>query len=65
MWKRPTGEPYAGEPHVRFGGRGESPYPYQEIQLNIWLRRPLIKLVPKGTVVLIEVSLRHTIKQNE
>jgi hypothetical protein len=22
MWKPTTGEPYAGEPHVRFGGRG-------------------------------------------
>jgi len=32
MWKLTTGEPYAGEPHVRFGGRGgESlPYPYQQ-----------------------------------
>jgi len=31
MRKPTTGEPYAGEPHVRFGGRGgESlPYPYQ------------------------------------
>ena len=29
-WKLPTGEPYAGKPPVRFGGRGgESlPYPY-------------------------------------
>jgi len=30
--KPPTGEPDAGEPHVRFGGRGrrvtDSPYPY-------------------------------------
>jgi hypothetical protein len=24
MWKPATGEPYAGEPHVRFGGRGGS-----------------------------------------
>jgi hypothetical protein len=23
MRKHPTGEPYAGEPPVRFGGRGE------------------------------------------
>ena len=22
MWKPLTGEPYAGKPHVRFGGRG-------------------------------------------
>ena len=31
MWKPTTGEPYAGKPHVRFGGRGgESlPYPYR------------------------------------
>jgi hypothetical protein len=31
MRKQPTGEPYAGEPHVRFGGRGGAslPYPYQ------------------------------------
>jgi len=30
-WKLPTGEPYAGKPPVRFGGRGgESlPYPYR------------------------------------
>jgi hypothetical protein len=30
--KPPTGEPYAGEPPVRFGGRGDRetdlPYPY-------------------------------------
>jgi hypothetical protein len=25
MWKRATGEPYAGEPPVRFGGRGTPP----------------------------------------
>src|SRR5690625_3549587 len=33
MRKPPTGEPYAGKPHVRFGGRGgESlPDPYQGI----------------------------------
>jgi hypothetical protein len=24
IWKLPTGEPCAGEPHARFGGRGES-----------------------------------------
>ncbi len=31
MKKPPTGEPYAGKPHVRFGGRGGQrlPYPYQ------------------------------------
>ena len=30
MRKPPSGEPYAGEPHVRFGGRGSEscPYPY-------------------------------------
>ena len=32
----PTGEPYAGEPHVRFGGRGNRatgfPYPYPKIK---------------------------------
>ena len=28
MWKPTTGEPYAGEPHVRFGGRGgPKPFP--------------------------------------
>src|SRR6516165_7113383 len=33
MWKPTTGEPYAGEPHVRFGGRGGAtplPDPYRE-----------------------------------
>jgi hypothetical protein len=31
MRKPTTGEPYAGEPHVRFGGRGGESlsYPYQ------------------------------------
>src|SRR6516162_8729775 len=32
MWKPTTGEPYAGEPHVRFGGRGGAtplPDPYR------------------------------------
>ena len=32
MWKPTTGEPYAGEPHVRFGGRGRAtplPDPYR------------------------------------
>jgi hypothetical protein len=24
MLKQSTGEPYAGEPHVRFGGKGET-----------------------------------------
>jgi hypothetical protein len=27
MRKLPTGEPYAGKPHVRFGGRGGQPFP--------------------------------------
>ena|SRR6516225_5540711 len=33
MWKPTTGEPYAGEPHVRFGGRGGAtplPDPYRD-----------------------------------
>jgi hypothetical protein len=36
MRKLTTGEPYAGEPHVRFGGRGgESlPYPYRSLPDN-------------------------------
>ena len=31
-----TGEPYAGKPHVRFGGRGGAslPYPYQASRLS-------------------------------
>ena len=37
MRKQPTGEPYAGDPHVRFGGRGgESlPYPYRAGSRNL------------------------------
>jgi len=35
--KPPTGEPDAGDPHVRFGGRGGCecilPYPYQVVNL--------------------------------
>jgi len=27
MWKRATGEPYAGEPPVRFGGREAQAFP--------------------------------------
>ena len=27
MWKPPTGEPCAGEPHARFGGRGGATLP--------------------------------------
>ena len=39
MKKHPTGEPYAGKPHVRFGGRGEAalPYPYQALGIaTLW-----------------------------
>ena len=39
MRKLPTGEPCAGEPHARFGGRGRRkpfPDPYQ-IPLNFWI----------------------------
>jgi hypothetical protein len=37
MRKLPTGEPYAGKPPVRFGGRGgESlPYPYSAMDGNL------------------------------
>ncbi len=37
MRKPPTGEPYAGKPHVRFGGRGGEtlPDPYQDCVLGI------------------------------
>jgi hypothetical protein len=41
----PTGEPYAGEPHVRFGGRetGKSTglsYPYRQLFLERSLEIP-------------------------
>ena len=57
MRKPTTGEPYAGEPHVRFGGRGGESlsYPYQGRSMcgQVWMpafagmtlvspRRPLI-----------------------
>jgi hypothetical protein len=36
MKKPPTGEPYAGKPHVRFGGRGGEtlPDPYRRLIRN-------------------------------
>ncbi len=36
MRKPPTGEPYAGKPHVRFGGRGgvTLPDPYQQASME-------------------------------
>ena len=41
MRKPTTGEPYAGEPHVRFGGRGGESlsYPYQSRATRglVWL----------------------------
>jgi len=38
MRKPPTGEPYAGEPPVRFGGRGGAslPDPYQAAYNSNW-----------------------------
>src|SRR5690625_7989642 len=58
MRKPPTGEPYAGKPHVRFGGRGgESlPDPYQGPQaggpgLLLSLRElamTMLEPLPKG-----------------
>jgi hypothetical protein len=38
MKKLSTGEPYAGEPHVRFGGRGSVsfPYPYSHKDVDHW-----------------------------
>ncbi len=42
MRKWPTGEPCAGEPHARFGGRGGEtlPYPYLEMARFIKLVMP-------------------------
>ena len=43
MWKPTTGEPYAGEPHVRFGGRGGAtplPDPYRLVMWCVLLCRP-------------------------
>jgi len=44
-WKLPTGEPYAGKPPVRFGGRGgESlPYPYRPWTVTSRLCKCLIQ----------------------
>ena len=40
MRKPPTGEPCAGEPHARFGGRGEkSSLPLSEHPPPLWERR--------------------------
>jgi len=36
MRKPPTGEPYAGKPHVRFGGRG-GPKPFPT-PIGVWWR---------------------------
>ena len=39
MWKPLTGEPDAGDPHVRFGGRGDltgPPYPYHRAAAALW-----------------------------
>ena len=46
-WKLPTGEPYAGKPPVRFGGRGgESlPYPYSD---HGWHTLIMIGLYPSS-----------------
>ena len=33
MWKHATGEPYAGKPPVRFGGRGGESLPYPYVRL--------------------------------
>ncbi len=39
----PTGEPFAGKPHVRFGGRGDRviglSYPYPGFKHTTWLSR--------------------------
>src|SRR5271157_599330 len=50
MRKPPTGEPYAGEPHVRFGGRG-GPNP----------SRPL----SEGTLIPILSALRSAFEARE
>ena len=47
----PTGEPYAGEPHVRFGGRGDRhqpvfPTPIKKIRHGV--ARWAGKLLPEG-----------------
>src|SRR5580704_7138333 len=39
MRKLPTGEPYAGKPPVRFGGRG-GPNPSRPLSPSAWLARP-------------------------
>ena len=44
MKKHPTGEPYAGEPHVRFGGRGRgcSSLPLSSVGKLLWFAPTLV-----------------------
>jgi hypothetical protein len=49
MRKRTTGEPYAGEPHVRFGGRGAAtplPDPYRVCRIGTGFVGPGTLLMP-------------------
>src|SRR5262249_20316444 len=51
MRKPPTGEPYAGKPHVRFGGRGGSkalPDPYHELGMRRVRKGSFLRLSPAG-----------------
>jgi hypothetical protein len=56
MRKQPTGEPCAGEPHARFGGRGGAslPYPYLDFLLQAGFDFPDLQL--DGLDVLLQAG---------
>jgi len=65
MWKPTTGEPYAGEPHVRFGGRGGAtplPDPYRNcVMLNAHIRQLRDEVLDLVATIWIEsASLNNT-----
>ena len=62
--KPPTGEPDAGDPHVRFGGRGGCecilPYPYQVV--NLPSKKKFTTWIPAfaGMTFLVEMQYVHS-----
>ena len=62
MWKLSTGEPYAGKPHVRFGGRGERVLfstPIVSIHVSAWLTARLEVLMNSSFQLHLQSATRY------
>ena len=63
MRKPPTGEPCAGEPHARFGGRGGATLPDPYHGEEIILKQQLIHIIGNTPFYFLMIELRQKLMQ--